>query len=326
VGNYNYSNVNFYVLAEIIKSVSGGSYQNYIANNIITPLGLTNTDFNTIPTGSFMRGYLKGTFYETGDVPYGLVGDSLYDFTEASNSRGYRAAEIWSNTTDLIKFHKALFNGQLINANWLGTMKKFVPNTGDMGSYGHGMMPFRSFNGGPIHGYGHTRTAFGYGDMLCYIPSLNVYICSTGNYMKIGQEFLQRDIHNFLANNIKTNLTQVKGSSTINIYPNPTSNILNINTTLPNFQLTIFDRTGKVVFQKSNSLSLDISNLAKGLYVLKLLDQNTMTTITKKYWIIVPTPQNILLQFVYKWLIFEKKIVFRQTDVSSNPDRPTVQQ
>jgi D-alanyl-D-alanine carboxypeptidase len=47
VGNYSYSNSNFYLLAEIIKSVSGGSYQDYVTNNIINPLGLTNTDFNT---------------------------------------------------------------------------------------------------------------------------------------------------------------------------------------------------------------------------------------------------------------------------------------
>ena len=63
VGNYYYSNANFYLLAEIIKSVSGVTYQNHITNNIITPLGLSNTDFNTIPTCSFMRGYLKDSFY-----------------------------------------------------------------------------------------------------------------------------------------------------------------------------------------------------------------------------------------------------------------------
>lgn len=135
VGNYYYSNANFYLLAEIIKSVSGNTYKNYITNNIITPLGLSNTDFNTIPTGSFMCGYLKGTFYPIGGVNVqngGLAPDSLYDFTEASNSWGYGAADIWSNTSDLIKFHKALFNGQLINTNWLDTMKRVVTNTGDM--------------------------------------------------------------------------------------------------------------------------------------------------------------------------------------------------
>jgi D-alanyl-D-alanine carboxypeptidase len=285
VGKFSYSNSNFYLLAEIIKSVSGGSYQDYIINNIINPLGLTNTDFNTIPTGSFMRGYLNGSFYGSDIVlpqNIGLVPDSLYDFTEASNSWGYGAADMWSNTTDLIKFHKALFSGQLINSNWLDTMKVVVTNTGDMGSYGHGMIQFKSFNGGPIYAYGHTGTAFGYGSMLCYIPSLDVYMCSAGNYMKIGQEFLQRDIYNFLSNNI-TSISEKNLDNSISIYPNPTSNILNINSTLTNFEVKIFDIKGQIVLQNKNSQILDVSNLSKGMYVLILQDQNSMTKIIRKF-------------------------------------------
>jgi D-alanyl-D-alanine carboxypeptidase len=285
IGDYKYSNANFYLLAEIIEAVSGITYQDYITNYIITPLGLTNTDFNTIPTGSFMRGYLLGSFYGNHMVlpqNIGLKPDSLYDFTEASNSWGYGAADIWSNTTDLIKFHKALFGGQIINANWLETMKTVVTNTGDMGSYGHGMIQFKSFNGGPIYAYGHTGTAFGYGSMLCYIPSLDIYMCSAGNYMKIGQEFLQRDIYNFLNNNI-TSISETDLNNAISIYPNPTSNILNINTTLQNFQVSVYSLTGQLILDKKNSYTLDVSSLSTGLYVFKLQDLNSMTTITKKF-------------------------------------------
>jgi D-alanyl-D-alanine carboxypeptidase len=285
VGNYYYSNANFYLLAEIIKSVTGDTYQNYITNNIIKPLGLSNTDFNTMPTGSFMRGYLKGSFYGNAIVAprnIGLAPDSLYDFTEASNSWGHGAADIWSNTTDLIKFHKALFSRQLINSNWLDTMKTVVTNTGDMGSYGHGMIQFKSFNGGPIYAYGHTGTAFGYGSMLCYIPSLDVYMCSAGNYMKIGQEFLQRDIYNFLNTNI-TSISETSLNNAISIYPNPTTNILNINTTLQNFQVSVFGVTGQLILDKKNSYTLDVSSLPTGMYVFKLQDLNSMTTITSKF-------------------------------------------
>ncbi len=282
VGNYNYSNANFYVLAEIIKSVTGGSYQEYITNSIITPLGLTNTDFNTIPTGSFMRGYLYGSFYPNGGVPDGLEPDSLYDFTTASNSWGYGAADIWSNTSDLIKFHKALFNGELINADWLDTMKTVVTVTGDMGSYGHGMIQFNSFNGGPVYGYGHTGTAFGYGAMLCYIPSLDVYMCSAGNYMKVGQEFLQRDIYNFLVNN-PTGINEANLDNSVSVFPNPATSILNINTSSLDFQVSVFNQTGQLVIRKSNCATIDISGLPTGLYIAKIQDQNSRTTITRKF-------------------------------------------
>ena len=286
IGKYTYSNSNFYLLAEIIKSVTGETYQNYITKNIITPLGLTNTDFNTIPTGSFMRGYLKGSFYGSDIVlpqNIGLSPDSLYDFTEASNSWGYGAADLWSNTVDLIKFHKALFSGQLMNAKWLDTMKTVVTNTGDMGSYGYGMIQFKSFNGGPIYSYGHTGTAFGYGAMLCYIPSLDVYMCSAGNYMKIGQEFLQRDIYNFLSNNKVTIISETNLDNSLSIYPNPATKVLNINSTLTNYEVSIFDISGQLVLQNKNSPSLDVSNLPKGMYILKLQDMNSMTSLTKKF-------------------------------------------
>jgi D-alanyl-D-alanine carboxypeptidase len=282
VGNYNYSNANFYVLAEIIEAVTGTTYQNYITNNIINPLGLTNTDFNRIPTGNFMRGYLKGTFYEQGSVPDGLDPDSLYDFTEASNSWGYGAADIWSNTTDLIQFHKALFNGQLIDSNWLDTMKTILTITGDMGSYGYGMIQFNSYNNGPVYGFGHTGTAFGYGAMLNYIPSLDVYICSAGNYMKIGQEFLQRDIYNFLNLNMSTNLAETELVGLVDIFPNPVADRLQIRSTHQNFQVSMMDHTGKLVIQRNNSRILDLTDLPAGIYLLRVKDFKSNTSVTKK--------------------------------------------
>jgi len=283
VGNYYYSNANFYVLAEIIKAVSGNSYQQFIKNNIITPLGLSNTDFDTIPSGSFLRGYLKGSFYPIGGVVNGgLQPDTLYDFTEANNSWGYGAADLWSNTIDLIKFHQALFSGQLINASWLDTMKKVVTNTGDMGAYGHGMIQFKSFNNGPIYGYGHTGSAFGYGSMLCYIPSLNVYLCSAGNYMKIGQEFLQRDIYNFLNNNL-TSTNDLAQTKLVSIYPNPTSSILNVETDFSDFDISIYSATGQTIFKGKNTQTIEVSHWAKGMYWLQLQDLKSKRILTQSF-------------------------------------------
>lgn len=284
VGNYYYSNSNFYLLAEIIKAASGESYQSYIVNNIINPLGLTNTDFNTIPTGSFMRGYLKGSFYGKDIVlpqNIGLVPDSLYDFTEASNSWGYGAADLWSNTTDLIKFHKALFSEQLISTAWLDTMKTVVTNTGDMGAYGHGMIQFKSFNNGPIYAYGHSGSAFGYGSVLSYIPGLDVYICAASNYIKVGQEFFQRDIYNFLVQNTAS-AAETDQRRQLSIYPNPAKDVININTGFQNFGVSVFNITGQLVFNQQQCRTIDVSALPRGVYVIQLRDLNSASTITRK--------------------------------------------
>jgi D-alanyl-D-alanine carboxypeptidase len=283
LGNYNYSNANYYVLAEIIDAVTPGTYQDYITNNIINPLGLTNTDFNTIPSGSFMRGYLKGSFYPNGGVPDGLEPDTLYDFTEASNSWGYGAADIWSNTTDLIKFHKALFNGQLITTKWIDTMKTILTITGDMGSYGYGMMQFNAYNNGPVYAYGHTGTAFGYGAMLAYIPALDVYMCSAGNYMKIGQEFLQRDINNFLQNNIPADVNDIAANLPFNIYPNPAVGYLDIRTSIPRFTVAVYDMKGDMLMQQADAKRIDLSAIPAGQYILQLSDNSSSKKYVRKF-------------------------------------------
>lgn len=282
VGNYQYSNANFYVLAEIIRSVSGKTYEQFITDSIIIPLGLTNTEFTKNPSGSFMNGYLKGTFYATGNVPDGLNPDSLYDFTQASNSWGYGAADLWSNTVDLITFNQALFSGQLIQQKWVDTMKKVVTISGDMGSYGYGMIQFNSFNNGPVYGYGHTGSAFGYGSMNCFIPSLNIYMASAGNYMKVGQEFLQRDIYNFLNNNVIKSINEPLDESYFSIYPNPATNNLNISTTAQEYTISIVGMLGNQIYIGKNETRVDLMNITKGIYIVKLQNLNTNIVSTKK--------------------------------------------
>lgn len=285
VGNYSYSNSNFYLLAEIVRNVTGGSYHSYVINNIINPLGLANTDFNTVPSGNFMRGYLRGSFYGKDIVlpeNVGLEPDSLYDFTEASNSWGYGAAEIWSNTIDLIKFQRALFEGRLIRSSWLDTMKKVVASVGDMSSYGHGMSHFKSSNGGAVFSYGHTGSAFGYGSILAYIPDLNVYISAASNYSKVGQEFLQREIYKLLTGNM-AGIEDTEGYNSVVVYPNPATDVLYVKSASGNFKASVFDVTGELVMSDLRTEVIDVSDLPRGLYVLKYYDLDSHRSFVQKF-------------------------------------------
>lgn len=57
------------------------------------------------------------------------------------------------------------------------------------------------------------------------------------------------------------------------IHPNPTSNVLNINTELSSFNYSIYSIEGKMVKQgkvKMNQISIDISNLTSGIYMIEL--------------------------------------------------------
>lgn len=56
---FEYSNLGYAILGQIIDVISGDSYQNYIKNNILVPLGMNDTcyEFVTVPNGKLAMGY-----------------------------------------------------------------------------------------------------------------------------------------------------------------------------------------------------------------------------------------------------------------------------
>ena len=68
--------------------------------------------------------------------------------------------------------------------------------------------------------------------------------------------------------------------SRVSVYPNPTSNMLNIdienNNIIANYTVQICDVNGKVVyssFLNSEHLEIDLSSYAKGVYIIRLINQ-----------------------------------------------------
>lgn len=69
---------------------------------------------------------------------------------------------------------------------------------------------------------------------------------------------------------------------TINIFPNPTNNVLYIKSNQPIESIFLYDITGKNIIKKqtkNNFNQLDISNLRNGIYVLHLVDENHKITV-----------------------------------------------
>jgi len=70
------------------------------------------------------------------------------------------------------------------------------------------------------------------------------------------------------------------------LFPNPVENVLNIvSKTDSNAQLSITDITGKVVKQfnlENNTNSIDVSDLRRGLYIVKIQLLSNHRTFQKK--------------------------------------------
>ena len=72
-------------------------------------------------------------------------------------------------------------------------------------------------------------------------------------------------------------------NASVNIFPNPTTNIFNIqDDNLKDFTVEIFDIIGKKVGQFKNQKTIDISNYNSGIYLVKITDSNSNQIFTKK--------------------------------------------
>jgi hypothetical protein len=74
----------------------------------------------------------------------------------------------------------------------------------------------------------------------------------------------------------------------IDVFPNPTYDILNVtlqNQNIQNLDVEIYDVTGKIVFMKkfcNDSFQINISNLKRGNYILNLIDNSGNLLTSKK--------------------------------------------
>lgn len=66
--------------------------------------------------------------------------------------------------------------------------------------------------------------------------------------------------------------------SSITIYPNPSSGLVNITNPLISQALTLYDLSGKIVYQMDHpaltTVSIDLSNFQNGIYILRSKDEN----------------------------------------------------
>ena len=94
-------------------------------------------------------------------------------------------------------------------------------------------------------------------------------------------------------NNVNVSTQSPPKNTPLSIYPNPTTNLLNIDFKEPittDVKLTITDITGRVVYQKNyaktlvnNNLQINIQDLTAGLYVVNVfLDKENISRVISK--------------------------------------------
>jgi CubicO group peptidase (beta-lactamase class C family) len=124
---YAYNNGGYYILGAIIERLTGKPYEQVLQENILTPVGMTNSGIDDerkiLPNRS--QGY-----WQQGDV---LTLDPYFHMTNA-----YAAGAMYSTAEDLYKWDQALYTDKLISKKTRDIyLKPYFPSGGSS-YYGYG--------------------------------------------------------------------------------------------------------------------------------------------------------------------------------------------
>jgi len=108
---WNYSNSGYVLLGYLIEKVTGETYQHFLDENILIPVGLKDTgyDSNTAIIPHRASGYMHSKT--------GIINAPYIDMTTP-----FSAGALYSTTGDLLKWERALFGGKVVSAESLKEM------------------------------------------------------------------------------------------------------------------------------------------------------------------------------------------------------------
>ncbi|MFK7921223.1 MAG: serine hydrolase domain-containing protein [Bacteroidia bacterium] len=139
---FEYANINYVLLAEIIKSVSGDSYGKFLRKRIFEPLQMTQTRSYTTrwSQGEQLANYAAPLAYDASTKTYFEAWQSPAYPLVAAASGIEGDGSIVSTGPDMIKWEQALRANKLLSAIQMqaGYMPAILPN-GNTSDYGFGM-------------------------------------------------------------------------------------------------------------------------------------------------------------------------------------------
>lgn len=179
--NYAYSNVNYWLLGEIIESVTGKSLQMVLQDLIFSPLSLNHTYLEKRDDRNVARGYAD------------IYGDKrLQEVThwERAEVEGNPAGGIISTALDLMTFTRALMRGEIVSQPTLEEMKKIqLPNCED--PYCESGLGLELWRTGAGIGFGKNGNIVGTEANAVYFPeSDNMFVIYKNNGNGSDKSFL----------------------------------------------------------------------------------------------------------------------------------------
>jgi CubicO group peptidase (beta-lactamase class C family) len=165
---FNYSNSGYFLLGYIIEKISGKRFQAYVEENLLRPLGLNHTYFDS--SNIIIRNRVKG---------YDKEDNNFRNADYWSMTIAYSAGGLLSTTEDLFKWYTGLSSYKILKKETLE--KVFIPfhlKDGTTTGYGYGWF-IREANG--IRSIRHDGGFSGFHSNEIYFPSEDIFIAVVFN-------------------------------------------------------------------------------------------------------------------------------------------------
>jgi CubicO group peptidase (beta-lactamase class C family) len=179
---YRYSNDGFFLLGEIVATVSGRSYYDYVREHIFAPAGMTRSDFFTKPQVTADPTIARPYATQRSGPRVDFTTSAFFPFVGGPHRGAYCSA------TDVLGFVRALRNGTLLSpayAELFTTAKMIMPPSEQQGLtrehlfYGYGFID-AIVNG--RHVVGHSGGSAGAANNLDTFPGQDWVAMIFGNY------------------------------------------------------------------------------------------------------------------------------------------------
>lgn len=170
---YHYSNSNYFLLAYIIERVSGGSYQDYLSENLFKPAGLSDTYYDS-PT-EIIPGRVSG---------YSRYQKKYVNADYISMTQVFGAGALLSNVGDLYRWHQQLYAGTLVKKETLEkACRPFRLADGELSEYGYGWIIKKRNGSTSIE---HSGGIDGFQSDEIYFPQQDIFIATLYNSLNEG--------------------------------------------------------------------------------------------------------------------------------------------
>jgi CubicO group peptidase (beta-lactamase class C family) len=245
-----YHNAPYTLLEGVLQNATGQTINTYTQLKLKTPTGITG-------------------FWTTVDY------DNLFISRVRSMARFgllIQAHGVWNGNVlmnDTAYFNQMLNTSQTLNNSygylwWLNGKSSFMVPTSQL------VFPGSYAPDAPADMYAAIGKN---GQIISIAPSKGLVVIRMGNQSNTNDVpfVLCNQIWQHI-NNLDCNLSITENAiDKITVYPNPSESILHIgHLTTENYQVKVTSLLGKVLIQKANSDSIDISNLSKGMYLITI--------------------------------------------------------